>query len=415
MTAVEFYDRTPVENVISALTTRPDKIIFIGENRQMRDFHTVYAAFLQRRHLDIQVEYRGINRHDISGIAQVLKDIVQQEEECLFDLTGGDDLTLVAMGMVYQQYKDTHCIYMQRCNVYNGRVTDCDNDGNTVYTGTPNLTVEELVAIHGGAVRYGGVADGYTYRWMLTDEFTDDVAALWNICRENPNLWNICLTALGNEGPQNGHTPMVTSSLARVEGYLAGLSVPITDLHRLMHRIQSAGIIKDYRAQEGTISFCCKDMQIKRCLDKAGTVLEMKVLTAARRLMDKDGAPYYTDAMGGVYIDWDGEMHARTDREKDTGNEMDVVLMKGLAPVFISCKNGAVYDEELYKLSTVTARFGSRYAKKVLITSHLNKKGDSLLHFRQRTEDMGIRLVEDVHLLGDAAFDDMMKKLIMSR
>ena len=43
MTAVEFYDRTPIENVISSLTTVPD--IFIGDGKVMKKFDSVYRTF----------------------------------------------------------------------------------------------------------------------------------------------------------------------------------------------------------------------------------------------------------------------------------------------------------------------------------------------------------------------------------
>ena len=35
MTAVEFFDRAPIENAISSLTIVPDKIIFIGDKNDM--------------------------------------------------------------------------------------------------------------------------------------------------------------------------------------------------------------------------------------------------------------------------------------------------------------------------------------------------------------------------------------------
>jgi len=411
MTAIEFYDRTPVENVISALTTQPDKIVFVGENSQMRNFNAIYARFLQERGLSIAVSYRGINRHDVNSIAQVLASIVEEEEECLFDLTGGDDLTLVAMGIVYQRYKDTRRIQMQRCNVYNGRVTDCDNDGNTVYTGVPTLTVDELIRLHGGAVRYG---NDYTYQWNLTDEFVADVDLMWTICREDPNLWNICLTALSKASTREESDDFAVVSLPRLEGYLQEMSTPMEALHTLLLRLERVGLIRHGCTDGNTLSFAYKDEQIRQCLVKAGTVLEMKVLVTARRVTEKDGTPFYTDAVNGVYIDWDGQLHDRYDEQKDTGNEIEGVRMKGLAPVFVSCKNGQVEDDELYKLSAVTDRFGSLYAKKVLIATQINKGVDSMRYFRQRTKDMGIRLVEGVHLLEEPEFEAMIRRLMQS-
>lgn len=415
MTAIEFYDRTPMENVISALTVVPDKIVFIGENSQMKNFHQIYRRFLENRHLQIEVEYKGINRHDIMGIAQTLSAIVEQEDECLIDLTGGDDLVLVAMGMVFQKYRDSKNIQMQRFNVLNGRVTDCDNDGNQMYAGNPTLSVAELVQLHGGAVRTGDITQDYTYAWDLSTGFVEDVELMWGLCRDNPGLWNICMTAIGKSSPKADGSLAVAASLPRLESYLLEISANVDEVFELLRSLQRYGLITDLCTDGQTLSYLCKDAQVKKCLEKAGTVLEMKVLITAQQVLEKDGTPYYTDAVNGVRIDWDGEFHGRYDTVKDTDNEIDVVLMKGLLPVFVSCKNGGVEDDELYKLDAVTDRFGGVYAKKVLVATYLNKGQDSLRYFRQRASDMGIKFVEGVHLLDDNGFRDMVKRLIYTQ
>ena len=53
-------------------------------------------------------------------------------------------------------------------------------------------------------------------------------------------------------------------------------------------------------------------------------------------------------------------------------NEIDVLLMKDMIPIFISCKNSSFLPEELYKLSAVAKHFGGEYAKKVLVTNYLS-------------------------------------------
>lgn len=82
-----------------------------------------------------------------------------------------------------------------------------------------------------------------------------------------------------------------------------------------------------------------------------------------------------------------------------------MILMKGLVPIFISCKNGAVGEDELYKLNTVAERFGGIYAKKVLVSTYLGKASqDSREYFEQRAKDMQIQLIENVHKLTDEEF-----------
>ena len=117
----------------------------------------------------------------------------------------------------------------------------------------------------------------------------------------------------------------------------------------------------------------------------------------------------YTAFKNGVYIDWDGKVASGD--EKDTVNEIDVILMKGMIPVFVSCKNGNVEEDELYKLDTVASRFGGTYAKKVLIATKLGKKPGGVEHFKQRARDMKIHLIDGVHEFDDARFQKMIMNL----
>jgi len=122
---------------------------------------------------------------------------------------------------------------------------------------------------------------------------------------------------------------------------------------------------------------------VRDCLLKAGTLLEYKTYMTA--LYPPDGAESspYTDGGAGVVIDWEeavqkkaaagqqqtgkpiNSRHSRRPVQPvTTRNEIDTLLMRGLTPVFISCKNGEVDTDELYKLGTVAGRFGNRYAKR---------------------------------------------------
>lgn len=413
MTAVEFYDRTSIENIISSITTIPNKIIFIGDGKIMKKFDPFYRSFLEKRGLNIEIAYRNIKRNDLNDIVQVLSDIVETEKQCVFDLTGGEDLALVAMGIVFQKYSEKN-IQMQRFNIKNGIVTDCDNDGTILYTGAPTISIEENINLHGGAIRYGD--DDRTFEWDLTEDFICDIEKMWVICRRDPGFWNSRLNVLEAMDACNTTNSItdVTVNLESVQAHMKNNGSKYIPIDGLLLELQKKNLIYAYKCQGEAVSFSYKNEQVKKCLVKAGTVLELKVLIAANSLTDKDGTAFYTDSMNGVYIDWDGDFHSIEDEEKDTENEIDVVLMKGLIPIFISCKNGNVGDDELYKLETVANRFGGPYAKKVLIATYLGKKTQSRKYFKQRAHDMKINLIDSVHQLSDERFAKMVKHLINS-
>jgi len=140
--------------------------------------------------------------------------------------------------------------------------------------------------------------------------------------------------------------------------------------------------------------------------------MEKKVFITAKDVLDKDGLPVYDDALNGVVIDWDGEFHDETVEEfYDTENEIDVLLMHDIVPVFISCKNGIVTSDELYKLDTVAERFGGQYSKKVLIATSVDCLGEAGKYLRQRAKDMNIRLIENIQDIDDAELTRKIRSL----
>ncbi len=414
MTAIEFFDRTPIENIISSITTVPDKIIFVGDSKMMKKFDQRFKTFLENRNINIELEYRHIKKNDINNIIEVLSDVVENNDECVFDLTGGEDLVLVAMGIVYQKYKDKN-IQLQRFNVRNSVVIDCDNDGNIIYTGKPSISVEENVLICGGKIRYGFTDDQKerTFLWNLDDDFIRDINLMWEICRKDPGYWNARTSVLETiETLQKDETSLtVCVNISSLKDYLRKNNLRFVPISGLLYKLSNAHLIKNFVDDGESISFEYKNEQVKKCLIKSGTILELKVLLAAKLSQDKDGSDYYNDCMTGVYIDWDGIFHNESDIEKDTENEIDVFLMRGTVPVLISCKNGHVYDDELYKLDAVASRFGGLYAKKVLIATYLGKKTESLSYFKYRAKDMHINLIDSVHTLSDEKFNRMIKHI----
>ena len=413
MTAIEFFDRTPIENIVSALTIAPKKIIFIGDKSLMEKSKEKYKKFIAKRKLEIELDFQPIIKNQLNNIVEVLSRIVETEDECVFDLTGGEELVFVAIGIVSQKYKDKN-IQLQRFNVNNGRVTDCDYDGQVIYTGDPEITVEECINLHGGFIRYEKNDDDRTYKWETDGDFVNDVKNLWEECRKDPGRWNTRLNVLSSVDELYKPKGLETSyHVPTLVDFMKRNNDKYISLGGFLKYLEKNKYIFNLTEDGENISFRYKNDQIKRCLTQAGTILELRVLVSAREVVDKKSKrPCYNDSMSGVYIDWDGQFHERGEAEKDTENEIDVILMKGITPLFISCKNGKVDDDELYKLEAVTNRFGGEFAKKYLIATYLNKKKDSMEYFKQRAEDMNIVLVDNVHTLEPTAFDKVIRNLI---
>ena len=409
MTVVEFFDKVSIDNMVSCITMEPDKIIFIGDKKTMNKYKEHYERFLRKKQLDIELEYININRNSISNVVGILEKIVLEDDYCVFDLTGGEDLVLVAMGIVYERYKDEKQIQMHRFNISTGSIFDCDSDGIIPYEGEPEITVEDNISLYGGTLMRNSKYD--TRLWHLTDEFVDDVMALWHLCKRNPGRWNAMINTVAavislNSGDDSLY---LTASRTEIANKMKKKGQEFAWVEDVADELVELGVLAGLEDSGEYISFAIKDNQIRRLLSKSGTILEVAILILSLTCKDSEGKAVYTDAETGVYIDWDAMIHTGSESIRDTVNEVDVVLMHGLQPVFISCKNGRVEDEELYKIKAVAERFGGPYVKTVLVCSYMgNVPEESKIHIRQRAKDMDIHVIEGVNEISD---DDIRKKL----
>lgn len=426
MTYVEFYDHTSIENVCSILTNVPDRVILVGKDKE-KIINKIkhYEKVFSNRGYEIEFIYKVVEQWEIKEVVKVLTNILNSYKDCVFGITGGDEIALVALGILYERNPDKQ-IQIHKVEIKNNTIYDCDNDGKTIEKEVPRLTVEENIRIYSGDVSYGGVTEGKTYLWNLTPEFCEHIETMWSICKNNTGNWNKQMDifeTIGTVGTTSVDGLEVKAEVQKVrqerrylerEGNRKFCTIDANIISELLRK----KIITSYQETETEVVIKYKDLQVKKCLTKAGQVLEMKIYLAAKGLTDVKGNKIYNDSLNGVLIDWDGDVHERGRGFHDTTNEIDVMLMHGMVPIFVSCKNGAVTVEELYKLNTVAEQFGGIYAKKVLIGTKLKIRGTnnagqggSLAYFKQRAKDMGITILDKVHKMNNAQLEAELSKL----
>ena len=418
MTYIEFFDKTASKNIAPCLTYIPERVIYIGDNAKLMKKHIMnYQRVFSERGNNIEFLFKTVSKSNLDYAVEIITEIVESYDECVFDITGGEEILNLALGMVYAKYPDKN-IQIHKFNLRNNSVCDCDNDDLTIYKNTPYLSVEENIRIYGGDVVYGAIEEDKTYKWDLNSEFINDINNMWSICKGSVRYWNTVVGIFGAIESVGSivlnETLTTVADRGELEDYLY--------LHKAKYKI-SKGIM-DYLlkyklltffddSDEKTIKVSYKNEQVKKCLTKAGQALEMKIFITAKNMLNSDNTPVYDDVVNGVVIDWDGELHDETlENVYDTENEMDVLLMHDIVPVFISCKNGLVTADELYKLHTVAERFGGEYAKKVLVATSISKMGKTAGEYlRQRAKDMHIKVLEDVHKIDDEELERKLKSL----
>lgn len=391
MTLVEFYDKVGIENIAGTLLCEPQRTILVGDKRrQMERATEMYATVLAGRGIETEVECRSINKNNLDDVVKVLSQIVEEHEDCTFDLTGGDETYLVAVGRVMERYPGK--IQCHRFNFVTETVVDCDMDGKVCADKTVDITVRENVIIAGGWVLDDRIGDTPIYEWDFTPDFERDIDLMWEVCRQDPQEWNAHIETLGAICRlfEEEDSPFVYFDTACVGEVLAENGARFLWKDDIIAELDRRNLIYNLDTRAGVVSFTFKNEQVKHALTSAGRVLELVVAKAMRAITDRDGEPLYNDVQVGVVIDWD----FYADEGYPTINEIDVLAMRGAIPVFVSCKNGVVDTAELYKLNTVAERFGPKYAKKVLVTTSLDRLGERAEYLRARMEDMQIRSVE---------------------
>jgi len=409
MTIIEFYDKASIENIAGALLCEPQQVILVGDKRkQLERIKSLYQNILAKHNITTEISFKSVNKNNLQDIIMTLEQIVDNCEDCVFDLTGGEELYLVAVGTVMERYKGR--VQCHRFNFRNDTLNDCDADGNVCSSKPFDISIEDNINIYGGEIVTDEQREIYTYPWNFTDDFEHDIDVMWDICRKNTRLWNAHVGTLGAVCKlfdfQDG-TMSVSFDKDIAASILKQKGIKFVCVAWIMYELQKHGLIRSLVMQD-TISFAFKNEQVKQCLTIAGQILELAVAKVMRSIKDKDGGPLYHDIRVGVVIDWDS---AEQDEEYRTINEIDIMAMKGSIPIFISCKNGDFDANELYKLNTVAEQFGNKYAKKVLVSTELDKLGEKSDYIRARMDDMSIRNVENADEMSDSELERVLKSL----
>ena len=388
---IEVFDKEPIENIVTCLNYKMDKVIFFGQE----DVMTVEARNFTKQILkdlcDIErVEFEVVSMKNIDRVFANITKIVEQEEarggKCFFDLTGGADVVLVAMGM----YSATHNIPMHRYDIEDQQLRilnlDAEHIDQCVEKQEIKLTIEDLVKLQCGMVdrdMQKGFKDG------LADEaLRQDIYALWQVASRDMDKWSEFSAVLkaAKTSKFNKFDPQtvpvewlerekVHSSVGKQDKIFSEDSF-VTYLEEL----QKAGCISKLTTHMDWISFSYKSNHIRSWMLDAGSLLELH--TYFERL----DSGLYDDCKIGTHLKWGDET---TDNGYMVNNEIDVLLLRGYVLTFISCKAGDPDQMALYELDTVASRFGGKYAQKELVTA-----GKMEIHHARRAEEMGITVVK---------------------
>lgn len=405
MTLVEFYDEKALENIAGLLYIKPQKVIFLGSRAyKLKRFAAYCREVLEDLGMETKIEYRTINPNSLTSMIHVLSEILQENDECEFNLTGGEESVMVAVGIVYERFKGH--VQLHKINLNTGGYVDMDDDDNQSWDGKiPYLSVRHLIRIYGGSIINGADPE---YTWNKS--FCKAVRNLWELCRARCSEWNGLIGQMElaqKYGEQEDDELKVCLHLSEDEA----VNTAFTE-HPMFQKFCRYGYIRNFQKTASICSYRFRDRQIRQCLTRAGELLELAVYMGAMTAEDENG-PVFQDGATGVYLNWD-RITRRHNEQINTVNEIDVIMMHHMVPFFVSCKNGAVSVDELYKLKVVAEHFGLGYARKILVLTDCARKNPQTYSFiRERALDFNITIINDVHQMSIQEIGRELKKLCL--
>ena len=380
---IEFFDSEPLENLITCLNYKMDKVIFFGHSDTMTDSRVRDTRRALKNICNItDVEFITVSQKSLYKVLELLEKEITAEmkggNKCFFDLSGGEDLVLVAMGMLATQYKvPLHKFALPENELY--LLTKWDKVpriDEVVERRELKLTLDDIIGLHGGVINYRQQKD---VKSNLDDKaFRESVRIMWEIANDSQKKWNGLSSVFKECTKYEDENLRVRASVKVMKQVLKRIPdiISVKELANYLNRLGNQGILEKVSMDEEFIKFSYSNPMIRECLLDAGCLLELHTYYT------RVESGRYSDCRVGVHIDWDGEINGR---EIDVENEIDVMLLEGVVPVFISCKNGRVNQMSLYELDAVANRFGGKYVRKELAATQEITPG-----YLKRAEEMSI-------------------------
>ena len=103
----EFLGDEPIENIITCLNFKIDKVVFLGYSNKIKQYKTMTTKYLKDYCGVKEVVFRELPQKDMNSILKIMRQEIEieinQNNKVYFDITGGEYMILVAFGMLSKE------------------------------------------------------------------------------------------------------------------------------------------------------------------------------------------------------------------------------------------------------------------------------------------------------------------------
>ena len=186
---IEFLGDEPIENVITCMHHKIDKVIFFGYQEMIRLQKTRTDHYLKTYCGVQEVVYQELSENNLQLVLDTMRQSIELElsrgNKIYFDVTGGEDLILVAFGILSKEYQAP----IHQYDIVKNKIMEFALGSYTYLSVDVPLqkaewNIDRFIELQGGIINYGrhkSVKD------LSDPEFAEDVSALWRIACKYKN------------------------------------------------------------------------------------------------------------------------------------------------------------------------------------------------------------------------------------
>ena len=349
-TLIELFDKRPIANVLGTEMFQPERTVFlcdkeISENRSMQQ---KLKNYFKQRGLGTQVQFRETATLNAASVKRTLEAVVEQYPDCALDISGGSDAALFAGGLLCAEQPLPVFTYSRKRNTF----FDIQNApfAHNVRCDV-QLSAPDCFAAAGGSVRQGRVDNA------VLEQYAEQIDGFFAVFLKYRRQWQRIVSYLQRVSPTPREGPLSLCVVAPWQ--VKGDRGILTANEEALRDLAELGFLRELELQPAErVRFSFADGQVRTWLRDVGSVLELYVWMACVR------SGSYQDVRVSVIVDWEGQ-----NTRDGVSNEIDVVAVRGIKPVFISCKICEIRTEALNELAILRDRFGGEVARAIIVSA----------------------------------------------
>ena len=306
--------------------------------------------FLNSQKPVLSAIFYEIESSELKDIGKELEGILSRYEDCVIDFTGGSGILFFALSM----YAKDHHIPSFFIDFSTGKMVNlfgCER--LTREFQIPSLTSKELFRITGGSMyRYGNFED----IWK-EEEFQDDIRKVWKLYFQDPDHWHDQMEYLEYANEQYGSSSSALTILAPATVNIHNRVYQ--NNRKLLEEWKRIGIVRYCYTENDMIHIMFKNDAIKRCVTKMKSSLLLYLYALAK------SADFFDEVRISLMVDSDEISR----QYHNIASKIDLLLMKGIIPVFVKCTIDVPTRQDLEGLYMQARKFGGRLSKMLLVTT----------------------------------------------